>query len=59
MNFQIGRTSLLPGLLKTIASNQGASLPIQLFEASDVILKDPKQGLLRSSSESQNLFSNS
>ncbi|CAF0808528.1 unnamed protein product [Rotaria sp. Silwood1] len=30
--FQIGRTSLLPGLLKTLASNQGTALPIQLFE---------------------------
>jgi phenylalanyl-tRNA synthetase beta chain len=40
-DFQIGRTSLLPGLLKTIASNQGTPLPIQLFEVSDVILKDP------------------
>ncbi|CAF4842842.1 unnamed protein product [Rotaria sp. Silwood1] len=29
---QIGRTSLLPGLLKTLASNQGTALPIQLFE---------------------------
>jgi phenylalanyl-tRNA synthetase beta chain len=38
--FQIGRTSLLPGLLKTIANNQGTALPIQLFEVSDVILKD-------------------
>ncbi|CAF1020596.1 unnamed protein product [Rotaria sp. Silwood1] len=39
-DFQIGRTSLLPGLLKTIANNQGTALPIQLFEVSDVILKD-------------------
>ncbi|UJR09483.1 hypothetical protein I4U23_013721 [Adineta vaga] len=38
--FQIGRTTLLPGLLKTIANNQGSALPIQLFEVSDVILKD-------------------
>jgi len=40
LDFQIGRTSLLPGILKTIASNQGTALPIQLFEVSDVILKD-------------------
>ncbi|CAF1322083.1 unnamed protein product [Rotaria sordida] len=39
-DFQIGRTSLLPGLLKTVANNQGTALPIQLFEVSDVILKD-------------------
>jgi len=41
LDFQIGRTSLLPGLLKTIQNNQGTALPIQLFEVSDVILKDP------------------
>jgi len=40
LDFQIGRTTLLPGLLKTIANNQGTALPIQLFEVSDVILKD-------------------
>lgn len=39
-DFQIGRTTLLPGLLKTIANNRGTALPIQLFEVSDVILKD-------------------
>ncbi|CAF3269906.1 unnamed protein product [Rotaria socialis] len=43
LEFQIGRTSLLPGLLKTIANNQGTALPIQLFEVSDVILKDASQ----------------
>lgn len=41
---QIGRTTLLPGLLKTIANNQGTALPIQLFEVSDVILKDSSAG---------------
>ena len=41
---QIGRTTLLPGLLKTIANNQGTALPIQLFEVSDVILKDSTRG---------------
>jgi len=39
-DFQVGRTSLLPGLLKTVAGNRGTALPIQLFEISDVILKD-------------------
>ena len=39
-DFQIGRTTLLPGLLKTIANNRGTALPIQLFEVADVILKD-------------------
>jgi phenylalanyl-tRNA synthetase beta chain len=36
----------LPGLLKTIANNQGTALPIQLFEVSDVILKDLTKGLI-------------
>ncbi|CAF1024854.1 unnamed protein product [Didymodactylos carnosus] len=40
LDFQIGRTSLLPGLLRTIACNRGTALPIQLFEVADVILKD-------------------
>jgi len=39
--FQMGRTSLYPGLLKTIGSNQKHKLPLKLFEVSDVILKDP------------------
>ncbi|CAF0924973.1 unnamed protein product [Rotaria sordida] len=34
------RTSVLLGLLKTIANYQDTTLPIQLFEVSDVILKD-------------------
>ncbi|CAF0954805.1 unnamed protein product [Adineta ricciae] len=40
--FQIGRTTLLPGLLKTIFKNQDTQ-PIQLFEVSDIILKDATQ----------------
>lgn len=38
--FQIARTSLLPGLLKTLAANKKLPLPLKLFEISDVILKD-------------------
>ncbi len=34
------RTSLLPGLLKTVYSNKHISLPIKLFEISDIVLKD-------------------
>ncbi|CAF0962186.1 unnamed protein product [Rotaria sordida] len=37
------RTSVLLGLLKTIANYQDTTLPIQLFEVSDVILKDLSQ----------------
>lgn len=38
--FQIARTSLLPGLLKTLAANKKMPLPLKLFEVSDVVLKD-------------------
>ena len=34
------RTSLLPGLLKTIRENKKHSLPIKVFEVSDVAFKD-------------------
>lgn len=38
--FQIVRTSLLPGLLKTLAANKKMPLPLKLFEISDVVFKD-------------------
>jgi phenylalanyl-tRNA synthetase beta chain len=38
--YQIVRTSLLPGILKTIRENRKHSLPIKVFEASDVAFKD-------------------
>ncbi|XP_050984953.1 phenylalanine--tRNA ligase beta subunit [Labeo rohita] len=38
--FQVVRTSLLSGLLKTIAANRKMPLPLKLFEISDVVLKD-------------------
>ncbi|KAI9736777.1 MAG: phenylalanine--tRNA ligase subunit beta [Cirrosporium novae-zelandiae] len=38
--YQIVRTSLLPGLLKTIRENRKHSLPIKIFECSDVAFKD-------------------
>jgi len=40
--FQIARTTLIPGLLKTIAANKKMPLPLKLFEVSDVVLKDPQ-----------------
>ncbi|KAK2726545.1 phenylalanine--tRNA ligase beta subunit-like [Artemia franciscana] len=43
LEFQVGRTTLLPGVLKTINANQHMPLPLRLFEISDVILKDPKK----------------
>jgi len=41
--FQIVRTSLLPGLLKCIRENKHHSVPIQVFEVSDVAFKDQGQ----------------
>ncbi|XP_072301473.1 phenylalanine--tRNA ligase beta subunit isoform X2 [Eucyclogobius newberryi] len=38
--FQVVRTSLLPGVLKTVAANRKMPLPLKLFEISDVVLKD-------------------
>uniref|UniRef100_A0A8C4YDS4 Phenylalanine--tRNA ligase beta subunit n=1 Tax=Gopherus evgoodei TaxID=1825980 RepID=A0A8C4YDS4_9SAUR len=38
--FQVARTSLLPGLLKTIAANRKMPLPLKLFEISDIVVKD-------------------
>jgi len=40
LEFQVARTSLLPGLLKTVAANRRMPLPLKLFEISDVVLKD-------------------
>lgn len=38
--FQIGRTTLLPGILKTICNNKSMPLPLKLFEISDVMYCD-------------------
>ncbi|TPX12261.1 uncharacterized protein E0L32_007147 [Thyridium curvatum] len=38
--YQVVRTSLLPGLLKTIRENKSVALPLKVFEAADVVLKD-------------------
>ncbi|MES1905186.1 MAG: hypothetical protein MHPSP_001829 [Paramarteilia canceri] len=35
--FQVIRTTLIPGLLKTISSNRSLKLPISIFEISDVV----------------------
>lgn len=41
--FQAARTTLIPGLLKTLKENRHMALPIKLFEISDVVLKDSSQ----------------
>ncbi|KAI1005721.1 Phenylalanine--tRNA ligase beta subunit [Podosphaera aphanis] len=40
--YQVVRTSLLPGILKTIRENKKHSVPIKVFEVSDVAFKDMK-----------------
>ena len=41
LEFQVARTTLLPGILKTIACNKKMPLPLKIFEISDVVVKDP------------------
>ncbi|KAF2858276.1 phenylalanine--tRNA ligase subunit beta [Piedraia hortae CBS 480.64] len=40
--YQIVRTSLLPGLLKTIRENRKHGVPMKIFEVADVVFKDVK-----------------
>jgi phenylalanyl-tRNA synthetase beta chain len=40
LEFQVVRTTLIPGLLKTIRENRSHPLPIKVFETSDVVFKD-------------------
>ncbi|CCG82588.1 Phenylalanyl-tRNA synthetase, beta subunit [Taphrina deformans PYCC 5710] len=40
VEYQIARTSLLPGCLKTIRENRKHALPIRVFEVSDVVFKN-------------------
>jgi len=40
VEFQIIRTSLIPGLLKTLRENRQVKLPLQIFETADIVLKD-------------------
>ncbi|XP_071805710.1 phenylalanine--tRNA ligase beta subunit-like [Asterias amurensis] len=42
LDFQVARTCLLPGVLKTISNNRKMPLPIKAFEISDIIIKNPK-----------------
>ncbi|ORY87434.1 phenylalanyl-tRNA synthetase, partial [Leucosporidium creatinivorum] len=43
IEYQIVRTSLLPGMLKTIRENRKHALPLRIFEVSDVVVKDPRE----------------
>ena len=40
LEFQVVRTSLMPGLLKTIRENKHHTVPMKIFEVSDVAFKD-------------------
>lgn len=40
LEFQVVRTSLLPGLLKTVRENKHHTVPMKVFEVSDVAFKD-------------------
>ncbi|EDO17229.1 hypothetical protein Kpol_1035p42 [Vanderwaltozyma polyspora DSM 70294] len=39
LEYQVVRTSLLPGILKTVKENRKHSLPIKVFETGDVVFK--------------------
>jgi len=41
--FEVVRSSLLPGMLKTMGSNKDAPRPIKLFEVSDIVRLDNKE----------------
>lgn len=41
LEFQLPRTTLLPGILRTLASNSNQQLPLKIFEISDVVFQDP------------------
>lgn len=40
IEYQIVRTSLLPGILKTLRENKSHALPLRCFEVGDVVLQD-------------------
>jgi phenylalanyl-tRNA synthetase beta chain len=40
VEYQVVRTTLLPGLLKTLRDNKAMGLPVGIFEVSDVALRD-------------------
>ncbi|KAI9634529.1 putative phenylalanyl-tRNA synthetase beta chain [Dioszegia hungarica] len=41
LEYQVVRTSLLPGILKTARENKSLALPMKIFEVSDVAIQDP------------------
>jgi len=43
LEFEVARTSLLVGILKTVSHNRKAPLPIKVFEISDVVVRSDKK----------------
>lgn len=43
LDFQVGRTSLLPGLLKSLANNKKNKVPFKLFELGDIMLLQKRE----------------
>eukprot|EP00842_Homolaphlyctis_polyrhiza_P001494 jgi/Hompol1/2345/HPOL_002937-RA len=43
VEYEVVRTSLLPGILKTVASNRHMPLPLKVFEISDIVLRDERE----------------
>ncbi|MCJ1329603.1 phenylalanine--tRNA ligase subunit beta [Thelotrema lepadinum] len=43
LEYQVVRTTLLPGLLKTVRENKQHPVPMKMFEVSDVAFKDPSR----------------
>lgn len=41
--YQVVRTTLIPGILKTIRENREHSLPMKVFECGDIVVKDVTQ----------------
>lgn len=44
LEFQVARSNLLSGLLKTTSANKKMPLPMKLFEVTDVVFKDLESG---------------
>jgi len=43
LEYQVVRTSLLPGMLKTARENKSLPLPMKIFEVSDVAIQDKRE----------------
>mgnify|MGYP002718885964 CR=1 FL=1 len=43
LEYQVVRTSLLPGMLKTARENRSLPLPMKIFECSDVAVQDSRE----------------